>query len=78
MRWKEQFFINAKEECGLTIAGGCRFPQVLLGPEGAFSSNPPVGLALNLMLILELLSGGQLTCDDLQQCHSPVLFSKAC
>jgi hypothetical protein len=22
MRWKEQFFVNTNEQCGLTIAGG--------------------------------------------------------
>lgn len=32
MRWKEQFFVNTKEECGLTIAGGCFEPQAIPEP----------------------------------------------
>jgi hypothetical protein len=31
MRWKEQFFVNTKEECGLTIAG-----KQQLGPRSYF------------------------------------------
>jgi hypothetical protein len=32
MRWKEQFFVNTKEPCGLTIAGGQITRHGLTGP----------------------------------------------